>query len=141
MVFVPLSGTWGFRDSSLKCKTALTTPHQNLAVVSHQRPPKAFLCKGQGSLLALVPCIVMYTIQNCVVLGGRNHKGQDSCLSPKHDAYIQEPFTQDQAVPHVKKHMALLHLCIFIQVLPQECIPFGKGVSFWCTSTCGKWQV
>ena len=47
-------------------------------------------------------------------------------LSFKHGAYVQEPLTHDQAVPHAEKHAVLFCLRIIIQVLPQECIPFVK---------------
>ena len=127
----PYGAQGGFWDSSLKCATAQTTSHQGLTVVSHQRPPKVFLCEGQGSLLTLVPCIMMDTIQCCAVLGSGNHKGQVSFpLSFKRGAYVQEPLTHDQAVLHVEKHVACSASMLSFKYFLRSVSLLWRGVSF-----------
>ena len=85
-----------------------------------------FLCQSQHSLLALVACITVNTIQSFCALTGRNQEGQHPVYLPLgHCTDIQQSLTQNQAVAYMEESMPLLCVYLISQAFLQQ------GILLW----------
>ena len=63
---------WHF---SLERLAVQASPHYSSAILSHHGPPKPFLCKSQGLLLALMANIAVYPVKCHAALSHRDDEG------------------------------------------------------------------
>ena len=80
----------------------------------------------------LVSGISVHTIQSCVPMCGRHHKGQQSfCLTSRCDVYIQQALPNGQIVPGMKQHLALFWVQMFTHAhLKQSISPLWSDILF-----------
>ena len=137
---MPELGIADLHHYTLKNLTALTSSYQCSTFIFHLWPPKALLCQHQHSLLTLVSSISVHTIESCLLVHSRDHKGQQSfSFAFRHFVNIQHAIFHGEAIPYVEHCLTFFRIWVLTHSSSMQCVPFCGATSFLCSSISGKW--